>query len=161
MLVGSRQENYLFDSYTKVLQDILRYLNGIDLQYLSLGRHELPGFAPEQAWFVLMEYKKEPIENFNPEVHHRHSDIQMVIEGREIMGWAIDTGNHSPAEIYNEERDLQYYKPEGIHLNLMEAHPGLFYLFTPDTIHVANIEDGSEGIVRKLVVKIHNDLLVK
>ncbi len=159
MLAGKTQSALLFKSYPVVVQKILNYLNDLDHKTLPIGRHELPGFEPHQAWFVILEYNKEPLGNLKPEVHKYHSDLQIMLEGSEMMAWSVDSGNHINAEPYNASRDLQYYQSEGIELNFIQAKPKQFYLFTPDIVHITNIEDGNEQPVRKLVVKIHNDLL--
>lgn len=161
MLVGTTQPTPLTLSYPKVVQDMLGYLNTLDQQSLATGRHELPGYDSTQAWFVVLEYDKEPIANFQPEVHKYYSDLQIVLEGSEIMAWSIDTGEHQHAEEYNQVRDLQFYQSEGISLNYLEATPGQFYLFTPNIVHITNILDGNDKPVRKLVVKIHNDLMAE
>ena len=159
MLVGNTQENLLTKTYPKTVQDILQYLNSLDKKALGLGRHELPQYDSKQAWFVVLEYKKEPISSFNPEVHKHHSDLQIILEGSENMAWSLDTLSHIKAQQYNVERDLQFYRFDGIKLNYIAALPEQFYLFTPNIVHITNIEDGNEQSVRKLVVKIHNDLL--
>ncbi|MFA0067784.1 YhcH/YjgK/YiaL family protein [Vibrio breoganii] len=159
MLVGNTEPTSLTKSYPVVIQNILEYLNSVDHTTLALGRHKLPGFDDKKAWFVVLEYNKEPIENFKPEVHKYHSDLQIVLEGSETMAWSFDTGEHENADAYLEQRDLQFYKNVGVELNLIQATTNQFYLFTPNIVHITNIEDNSDQKVRKLVVKIHNDLL--
>ena len=159
MLIGNTKKNLLTNTYPKTVQDILQYLNSLDKKTLSLGHHELPHYDSKQAWFVVLEYEKEPISSFNPEVHKYYSDLQIVLEGSETMAWSLDTLNHVNAQPYNVERDLQLYRFEGIKLNYIDAIPEQFYLFTPNIVHITNIEDGNVQPVRKLVVKIHNDLL--
>ncbi|WP_117232942.1 YhcH/YjgK/YiaL family protein [Vibrio maerlii] len=159
MLVGNTQPTLMTKSYPVVVQNVLEYLNSLDTQSLALGRHALPGFESDKAWFVVLEYQKEPLENFQPEVHKYHSDLQIVLDGSETMAWSFDSGEHTNAEPYLEQRDLQFYEKEGIELNFIKATPNQFYLFTPNIVHITNIEDGNCEPVRKLVVKIHNDLL--
>lgn len=75
------------------------------------------------------------------------------------MAWSIDTGTHTDAEPYNKDRDLQLYEYAGVELNFIHAKTNQFYLFTPNIVHITNIENDDSRPVRKLVVKIHNDLL--
>lgn len=159
MLVGNTHETQMMKTYPRVIQNIFAYLNQLDHNALKVGRHELPGYLPNQAWFVVLEYEKEPVSNFYPEVHKYYSDLQIVLAGSERMAWSLDNGNHLQAEEYNQQRDLQYYRHDGVALNYISAKPGQFYLFTPNIVHITNIEDGDTQPVRKLVVKIHNDLL--
>lgn len=159
MLVGNTQPTLITKSYPVVIQNVLEYLNCLDQADLALGRHELPGFDSKQAWFVVLEYDKEPLGNFKPEVHKYHSDLQILLEGSEVMAWSIDTGTHTDAESYNKDRDLQLYEYAGVELNFIHAKTNQFYLFTPNIVHITNIENDDSRPVRKLVVKIHNDLL--
>ncbi|CAH0528874.1 YhcH/YjgK/YiaL family protein [Vibrio hippocampi] len=159
MLVGNTQPTSITKSYPAVIQSVLEYLNSLDQTCLALGRHELPGFDSDKVWFVILEYDKQPLENFKPEVHKYHSDLQIVLEGNETMAWSIDTNEHTDAEPYLEQRDLQYYNNDSIALNFIHATPNQFYLFTPNIVHITNIQNDDNQPVRKLVVKIHNDLL--
>lgn len=159
MLIGNTEKSLANKFYPAVINEILSYLNGCDLASFGLGRHEIPGYDSEQAWFVILEYQKQALDELQPEVHKYHSDLQIVLSGCEKMAWSLDTGDHQNAEQYNQERDLQFYKSEGVRLNYISAAPGQFYLFTPNIVHITNIMDGDTQGVRKLVVKIHNDLL--
>ncbi|NNN43975.1 MULTISPECIES: YhcH/YjgK/YiaL family protein [unclassified Vibrio] len=159
MLVGNTQPTSITQSYPVVIQNVLDYLNSLDQASLALGRHEFPHLDSNKAWFVVLEYDKQPVENFKPEVHKYYADLQIVLEGNETMAWSIDTGEHEASEPYLEQRDLQFYKNEGITLNFIHATPNQFYLFTPNIVHITNIQNDDTQPVRKLVVKIHNELL--
>lgn len=161
MLVGHLQSTIEHRYYPKIISDTLSFLADQDLSALALGRHELPFSQPDKAWFVVIEYQKQPLHAFLPEVHKHHSDLQIILSGTETMAWALDSGDNEPGADYLVERDLQFYQKEGIALNFFRAVENQFYLFTPNTIHVTNIEDDDQAPVRKLVVKIHNDLLVE
>lgn len=161
MLVGPINNTKEHGFYPKIVTDTLSFLAAQDLSTLALGRHEIPFVAPEKAWFVVIEYQKEPLTALLPEVHKYHSDLQMILSGSEIMAWALDSGDHELSGDYLVARDLQFYQQQGIELNFFKAVENQFYLFTPNTIHVTNIEDGNHDPVRKLVVKIHNDLLME
>lgn len=160
MLVGQLDSTIEHGYYPKIITDVLAYLTTLELDTLALGRHELPFCASDRAWFVILEYHTQPADKFLPEVHRYHSDLQIMLSGSEVMTWALDTGDSEAAQDYLVERDLQYLKPDNLKLNSFVALENQFYLFSPNTIHVSNIVDGSRAKVRKLVVKIHNDLLV-
>jgi YhcH/YjgK/YiaL family protein len=83
-----------------------------------------------------------------------------VLSGKEKMAWCMDNNQFKDAGDYLDQRDLQYYSRDGMTLNYFSAEQGYFYLFTPNTVHFTNITDHEVSEVRKLVVKIHNDLLV-
>jgi YhcH/YjgK/YiaL family protein len=160
MLVGSIQSSTEHGYYPPVVNAILKYLQGQPLDQLDTGRHQIPFLPPDKAWFVILEYQTESESTFKPEVHHHHSDLQIVLSGREQMAWCMDDGSFSDDGDYLQQRDLQYYQRQGMRLNYFSAEEGYFYLFTPNTVHFTNISDQELSAVRKLVVKIHNDLLV-
>lgn len=163
MLIGHIAKNSTTDSYPSIIKDILGELKNLDLSSLALGRHQFSNLnnniEPHKIWFVILEYKKSPLSELQPEVHQYHSDLQIVLAGQESMAWSLDTGKHQIAEDYDKERDILFYENEGIYLNYINAIPGCFYLFTPNIVHITNIQDDDHLMVRKLVVKIHNDLL--
>ena len=74
MLVGNTQPSKFTRSYPVAVQNVLEHINSLDTDALAIGRHTLPGFDAEQAWFVVLEYKKEPLACFKPEVHKHYSD---------------------------------------------------------------------------------------
>jgi len=160
MLTGTVKASLEHDYYPRIINQIFEYFASVDLEQFNLGRHTFP-FAEDNIWFVILEYEKQPEADFLPEVHKYHSDLQIVISGSETMAWALDSGGHVAAGDYNKERDLLFYQPQTIALNHIHAIPGNFYLFTPNTIHITNIDDGMASAVRKLVVKIPNNILVK
>lgn len=160
MLIGTLKASLEHDYYPRIIKQIFAYFGSVDLEQFTLGRHTFP-FAADKMWFVILEYEKQPEADFLPEVHQYYSDLQIILSGSETMAWALDSGEHVVEGDYNEARDLLFYKAQTVPLNYMHATPGNFYLFTPNTIHITNIDDGLTSAVRKLVVKIPNDLLVE
>ncbi|WP_151993402.1 YhcH/YjgK/YiaL family protein [Buttiauxella massiliensis] len=160
MLIGNIKQNSISESYPFVVKDVLSKLTKIDLSALPPGRYELDGYDAEKLWFVILEYHTSPFSDFHPEVHKYHSDLQIMLSGTELMAWSIDTGNHPQFGDYNDKRDILFYESDHIDLNIINAMSGEFYLFTPNVIHITNISNKESEFVRKLVVKIHNDLLV-
>lgn len=160
MLIGNIKKNLISGSYPFVVRNVLSKLNKIDLSSLPIGRHELDGYDSEKLWFVILEYHTGQLSDFHPEVHKYHSDLQILLSGTELMAWSIDSGHHPHVGDYNDKRDILFYEPDRINLNFINAIPGEFYLFTPNVIHMTNIKNKKSELVRKLVVKIHNDLLV-
>ncbi|MGB5445961.1 MAG: YhcH/YjgK/YiaL family protein [Psychromonas sp.] len=160
MLIGTIKASLEHGYYPPIIKQIFDYFAAMDLDQLTLGRHTFP-FAADKMWFVILEYDKQPQADFLPEVHKYYSDLQIVLSGSETMAWALDSGAYEVAGEYNEVRDLLFYKVQTMPLNYLQAIPGNFYLFTPNTIHITNIDDGQTSAVRKLVVKIPNDLLLE
>lgn len=161
MLVGTLAFQAEHNYYPTFLRELLASLAAQDLSQLELGRHPLPGFPEDKAWMMVLEYDTAPYETMQPEVHYHFSDLQIVVSGIECMGWQLDDGRHEHHGDYLVARDLQFYQHGITPLNQFVAKPGEFYLFTPNTVHMTNIQYEHSSHVKKLVVKIHNDLLME
>lgn len=161
MLVGSLDNCLESGYYPKIIKDITNYLFTLDLASLNNGKHAFPFLDSSDAWFVILEYETSEEFNFIPEVHKHHSDLQIILSGREKMAWCMDSGSFKPSGDYIVERDILFYQNESLHLNYFSAQKGYFYLFTPSVVHITNLIDEEACQVRKLVVKIHNKLLME
>jgi biofilm protein TabA len=89
------------------------------------------------------------------EVHRRYLDIQHIIAGSEVIGWAgrdrlrID-------EKYDEQKDVEFFhSPE--RSTLLEVHPGQFAFFYPDDAHAPGGRFGDVVTARKVLLKVAVD----
>lgn len=160
MLVGKLNKAVENGYYPDCINNIIDYLSGLPLNSLELGRHEIPLYKSDEAWFVILEYKTEDEVNFQPEVHKNHSDLQIVLSGSERMAWCMDSGTFKQDGDYIQSRDILFYTRENMELNYFTAKEGFFYLFTPSVVHFTNIKTSNASHVRKLVVKINNSILM-
>ena len=83
------------------------------------------------------------------EFHRQYTDVQIVLEGTEVIGWKPVADCSSVDEPYDAERDAGFYADEP--LAWIELTPGAFAVFTPDDAHAPL---AGEGTVRKAIVKI-------
>jgi YhcH/YjgK/YiaL family protein len=122
---------------------------GIERTALPDGRHELAG---ADLYAVLSSYRTQAPEAKALEAHRRYLDIQVVLQGREILSWA-------PLERltlkvpYSEAEDIAYYGDRGMDVAL---EPGLFAVLFPHDGHRPGCHPaGGQAItVRKLVLKV-------
>lgn len=125
----------------------LEYLVSHDLSALS-QRTELE----ENALYILPQNPAlKTWEAARWEAHEKFADIQVVLEGREIMGYApIDAMDVETA--YNPDKDAAFYTGSGAAL---EFAPGDFAIFFPQDAHKPGVRpEGAGETVRKLVVKV-------
>ena len=113
------------------------------------ARVELGGgvFAMEQAYLT-----KPRAEGFF-ESHLRHIDVQVVVEGQEVME-VIHASRIAPAGAFQEERDFQAYPPAtGTVVALFGAGDAAVYF--PAVVHQPGLRAGEAPVlVRKTVVKV-------
>lgn len=83
------------------------------------------------------------------EAHRRFADIQLLLAGRESIGWRPLADCRCPDAAYDPATDLQCFAdPPQAWLPL---EPGQFAVFWPSDAHLPQV---GEGDMRKLVVKV-------
>jgi len=126
------------------------YLQNTDFAALESGRYEIEG---DNLFVLIQEYDTKPIEEAKYESHKLYADIQYIISGRELMGYApierlTDVVDHTP------EKDMLNYKDgNGVGV-YMPAEVGDFLLFLPHDGHAPNVMNGASTKNKKAVIKI-------
>jgi YhcH/YjgK/YiaL family protein len=83
------------------------------------------------------------------EAHRRFADIQLLLAGRESIGWRPLADCRQPDAAYDPATDLQFFAdPPQAWLPL---EPGQFAVFWPADAHLPQV---GEGDMKKLVVKV-------
>jgi YhcH/YjgK/YiaL family protein len=128
------------------LQRALRYLQTTDLAALAPGRYELDG----QALFALVqEYEGKPKEQGAWEAHRQYLDVQYVVSGAELFGFAPT--DRLAAGPYDAERDFLKLEGEGDYFAL---RAGSFAILGPQDAHMPSLALGRPAPVKKVVVKV-------
>jgi len=100
---------------------------------------------------ILAEYQTKEIQNCKLEAHRKYIDIQYIISGSELIGYA-PFNNQTVIEEYDKEKDVIFFDGE---TSLMRLDTGMFAVFFPDDLHKPCIQAaGNSELVKKVVVKI-------
>ena len=121
------------------------------------GKYPVDG---EKIYYTLQRYTTKPM--FSPQVslggssnleaHRKYIDIQFLLEGVEILGYAPLKGL-TTAEGYNPQKDIAFFNtPKEITKVILE--PGLFCILFPDDAHLPCYQLAGPADVRKVVIKI-------
>ena len=113
------------------------------------GRVELTGgaYAVEQVYTT-----RARADGFF-ESHRKYIDVQVVVEGEELIEW-IDAGGIRSKEPYNAERDLILYH-DTAEATQVRLHAGDVAVFFPPDVHMPCLRlHSAPMIVRKSVVKV-------
>jgi YhcH/YjgK/YiaL family protein len=123
------------------------FLQAHDLDALPSGRYEIDD---HDAFALVSEYASRPLGECFIECHRRYIDIQLLVRGREGVGYCRrNAGRELP---YDEEKD--FLKLEGP-VDRFILEPGVFAIFFPDDGHMPTIRLGEEAsLVKKVVFKI-------
>jgi YhcH/YjgK/YiaL family protein len=83
------------------------------------------------------------------ECHNTYIDIQIVLQGKEKVGWRSRTSSSEPKSDYDDEKDVLFYADAPT--MFFELHAGMFGIYFPTDVHAPMIGD---GFIRKIVMKV-------
>lgn len=148
MIIDTLSNAERYYSLHNSFQTAFEYLKSTNLNVLENGVIELgegirvivsndPGRTKEEATAKTFE------------CHNQHIDIQVTINGPEIMGWKPRVDCREIEVPYNPEKDYMFYsdKPD-TYFSLRNRQ---FVIFFPEDVHAPMI---GEELIKKLVVKI-------
>jgi YhcH/YjgK/YiaL family protein len=105
----------------------------------------------ENIFAILAEYQTKDIQNCKLEAHRKYIDIQYIISGSELIGYAPLNGQ-TIIEEYDGEKDVIFFDGE---TSLVKLDSGMFAVFFPDDLHKPCIQTAEiSELVKKIVVKI-------
>ena len=147
MIIDKLENAYLYYGLNENLKLGLEYLQNTDLINTPDGKHIIAGddiFANVQTGLT-----KNP-ETTPWEYHRVYTDIQYVIKGAEIMGWA-NLENFKADSEYDEEKDVIFGNAKGSYVTVPENY---FVIFTPEDAHKPMLKIIEEKPVKKVIVKV-------
>lgn len=136
---------------SKGLEKALDFLEASVGRDVPDGRVEIDG---TEVYALVQSYQTRP-EKGRPtfEAHRKYVDVQYVVSGTEILGWApIDTVTVTNA--YSEEKDaLLGSVPESTR-TFLRFTAGQVVVLYPTDAHAPGLADGEPSAVKKTVVKV-------
>ena len=130
------------------LEEALGWLERENLQGLEPGRYPL---GDTGGTAILAEGPTVPEEREDWEAHRRFADLQVVLSGAEMMGFA-PLSSMAPKGSYSEKDDCILLEGEG---NFMLVRAGGFAVFTPQDAHKAMLSPATGTVtVRKAIFKL-------
>ena len=84
------------------------------------------------------------------EAHRRYLDIQYILKGQEVMGWA-DLADCTPAGEFSQENDIGMYTGDFSYITVRE---GMCYVVFPEDAHMPGRHLDVPNDFVKVVVKL-------
>jgi biofilm protein TabA len=113
------------------------------------GRHDVDG---DSLYFIVQHYTTKPVDQGRFESHRRYIDIQALLAGQEMLGYAPTVGLEV-VEPYSEEKDIMFYRV-GTIIAQTRLTPGLFCLLYPHDAHLPSCQIACPAEVHKVVFKV-------
>ena len=86
------------------------------------------------------------------EVHRKYLDIQVAVEGEDIIGWRHLSECQHETEPYGKDRDVGFFGDEPV--SWMTLKPGDLMILWPEDAHAPL---ANSGPVRKIILKVAVD----
>ncbi len=116
----------------------------------TTGKHVLDG---DNAFFILAEEMTEPAALRRPEIHARYLDVQILLEGEELMGYYPRLMKARPDEDRLATQDLAFFNQiDGE--QFLAMLPGDFVVFWPGDAHRPLCAVTEPVTIRKVVIKV-------
>ncbi|WP_168123708.1 YhcH/YjgK/YiaL family protein [Paenibacillus sp. HB172176] len=136
------------EAYGTSIRQAMDFLKNTDLAALPVGKISIDG---ERLFAMVQEVQTEREQERRWESHQRYTDIQFLIAGDEMIGFAESDG--STIEEQHDDRDLLFHGKTGAVTNLI-LKPGMYAVFFPGELHRPCCAVSAAGVIRKIVLKI-------
>jgi biofilm protein TabA len=133
----------------------LEYLKNTDFSKVEPGKYAIEG---EQIVALVQDQQTLPRAERRAEAHLKKLDIQFVIDGAEVIGFAPTDPANEVTEDLAEQKDNIFYATVKDEMELVLTK-GRYAVFFPREVHCPCCRYGDNRQVRKVVVKIAADLL--
>lgn len=128
----------------------LDFLAATDFTNLPAGRIDIDG---DRMFALVQDYDTVPRSEKRPESHVRYMDIQYMVSGSEVMGWAPASLAPAPCEEHLADKDIQFFESVPGETEF-QVGPGGYAVFFPTDVHRPACLAGAPERVRKVLVKI-------
>ena len=138
-------------------KDIARYipvLPGVEEAIAAVA--ELTDFTPRTIQLsggnkiLVQQNTTKDASTQQVETHRNYLDIQYLVKGEEIVGWA-PTWSLTPAAEYNEAKDKQMFVG---HVDFLRIAEGYCYVAYPEDGHMPGVHLDEPKEYTKLVIKL-------
>lgn len=143
MIVTTIEECMRYETLIPNLREILEEIQHIE--HYAVGCYKTP-----YGFYMIQKGTTNPEEQGCYETHEKYIDLQVMVEGSELMFWS-DRKSLSVKEPYNESKDLTLYEGRG---EGIEIKQGMCYFMFPEDGHMACTHVVQPREYTKLVYKI-------
>jgi YhcH/YjgK/YiaL family protein len=113
------------------------------------GRYAIDG---DDLYCMVQHYTTKPVDQAKFESHKKYIDIQVLLAGQELLGYA-PTAGLEVAVPYDEPKDIMFYRV-GTMTAQVRLEPGVFCLLFPHDAHLPSCQITCPAEVHKIVFKV-------
>ena len=144
MVIDKIENLEKYASLNPLFTQAIEFLKSTDLNAHEIGKVKLQG---DDLVVNFAQARSKTKEEAKLETHNRFIDIQIPLDGVEVMGYTPRAD--LPDAEYNAEKDITFYP--GLAESYLTIKPGMFAIFFPEDGHAPGVTpDG----VKKVIVKV-------
>lgn len=144
MVIDKIENLEKYASLNPLFSQAIEFLKSTDLNAHEIGKVKLQG---DDLVVNFAQARPKTKEEAKLETHNRFIDIQIPLDGVEVMGYTPRAD--LPDAEYNAEKDITFYP--GLAESYLTIKPGMFAIFFPEDGHAPGVTpDG----VKKVIVKV-------
>ncbi|MDA3956337.1 YhcH/YjgK/YiaL family protein [Oceanispirochaeta sp.] len=156
MILGHINHLDELKTYPKIIQKALQYLADTDFTKMEIGTYELDG---KNLFALVQEMETDSVVNRKPESHSLYVDIQYLVSGTEMIGYADLGKSMVIKEDLRPDNDVVFYQAP-VKETMLDFEEGSFAIFFPSDVHRPGCLSGQKTVIRKVVMKIKYDQIV-
>lgn len=147
MIIDKLSNSQLYSSIGERINKAFTYLKQTDFSNIELGKYKIDS---DNIFCLVNEYNTKDESEGKLEAHKKYIDVQFVVKGRELMGYA-PLENQKIINEYNEQNDITFFEGER---SFTKVEAGMFAIFFPNDLHMPGINVGDSEFVKKIVIKV-------
>jgi len=118
----------------------------------ALGREKV-AIDGDRVFALPQRYETAAAETPRFEYHRKYIDIQYIVEGEEVIGWAPAV-KLKITDPYDREQDITFGTAPSGEITQVRLHAGQLAVLYPEDAHAPRIAAGAPSSVFKIVVKV-------
>ncbi len=147
MIIDSLENVKHYRNLSERIKKAFEFLEEIDFETIEPGRYNVDG---DDIFALVSAYNTKIPADVLPEAHERYIDIQYMVKGEEMMGYA-PLEDQDIVKPYNAEKDIVFYQSS---ISKVLVSEGMFAVFFPNDVHAPGIMVDTQKPVKKVVVKV-------
>ncbi len=149
MIVDRIENARLYASLHRQFKQAFALLADPAITRKSDGRYNVDG---DDLYYMVQHYTTKPVDQTRFESHRKYIDIQALLAGQELLGYAPTAGLEVTVP-YDEAKDIMFYRA-GTMTGQVRLEPGLFCFLLPHDAHLPSCQITCPAEVHKVVFKI-------
>ena len=149
-MIVDKLEKISFYEAVPGLKKAVSFIKSHDLNSLDPGRTEIDG----SDLYVNVDFVEEKEkDSARYEAHEIYADLQIMLEGDELMGYFPEAELGDPAESL-PQNDICFYDIDHSEIMWLNIRQGMFAVFFPGDAHAPGVRSGEKDRTKKAVFKI-------